>query len=99
MHHIDNSGSRRCLRSCSNVYSNTEEHGLRGDASLLVTNAANAASSGAVLTGEGVFLIGTTTTIAVKQPTTPTINYAQAVTVSITITPSSNAARQLPRAW
>ena len=57
----------------------------------LVTNAANAANSGAVLTGTGVFLIGTTTTIAVTTPTTPTINYAQAVTVSITISPSSSA--------
>jgi hypothetical protein len=57
----------------------------------LVTNAANAASSGAQLTGTGVFLISTTTTITVTQPTTSTINYAQAVTVSITIVPASNA--------
>ena len=36
-------------------------------------------------------MISTTTTIAATQPTTPTINYAQAVTVSITIAPASSA--------
>jgi sugar lactone lactonase YvrE len=57
----------------------------------LVTNAANVATSGAVLTGTGVFLVSTSTAIAVTSPTTPTINYSEAVTVSITVTPASNA--------
>ena len=56
-----------------------------------VTNAANAGASSAVLTGTGVFLVSTSTAIAVTSPTTPTINYSQAVTVSITVTPASNA--------
>jgi sugar lactone lactonase YvrE len=56
-----------------------------------VDNAANAATSGASLTGSGVFLVSTSTAIAVTSPTTPTINYAQAVTLNITVTPASNA--------
>ena len=56
----------------------------------LVTNAADAANSGAVLTGTGVLLTTTTTAIAVTQPTTPTINYSQAVTLQFTVTPSTN---------
>ncbi len=61
------------------------------ETATLVTNAANAAVSGAVLTGTGVFLVSTSTAIAVTSPTTPTINYSQPVTVSITVTPTTNA--------
>ena len=57
----------------------------------LTTNAANVATSGALLTGTGVFLVSTSTAIAVTSPTTATINYSEAVTVSITITAASNA--------
>jgi len=57
----------------------------------LVTNAANVATSGALLNGTGVLLVSTSTVIAITAPTTPTINYAQSVTATITITPASNA--------
>ena len=57
----------------------------------LVTNAANVATSGALLTGTGVFLVSTSTAIVVTSPTTATINYSEAVTVSITVTAASNA--------
>jgi sugar lactone lactonase YvrE len=56
----------------------------------LATNAANAAASGALLTGTGVFLETTSTAITVTSPTTATINYSEAVTVSIAVTPTSN---------
>jgi hypothetical protein len=56
----------------------------------LVTNAADAATSGALLTGTGVFLEPTSLVIAVTSPTTATMNYAQAVTLSITVTPTAN---------
>ena len=65
--------------------------GTFSETATLATNAANTAVSGAVLTGTGVFLVSTNLVIAVTSPTTPTINYSQPVTVSITVTPSSNA--------
>jgi len=52
----------------------------------LVTNAANVANSGALLTGTGVFLSPTSLIIGVTP--TGTLNYAEAVTVSITVAPN-----------
>ncbi len=57
----------------------------------LITNASSFETSGAVLTGAGVQLISTTSTLAVTSPTTTPIYYAQSVTVTATITPASSA--------
>jgi sugar lactone lactonase YvrE len=54
-----------------------------------VTNAANNTATAAILSGNGVNLISTTTRLAVTAPTTTPIYYGQAVTVSATITPAS----------
>jgi sugar lactone lactonase YvrE len=61
------------------------------ETATLLTNAPAAAVSGAVLTGAGVQLVSTSTTLAVTSPTSSTINYAQNVVVTATITPASNA--------
>lgn len=56
------------------------------------TFSTNAANGGSVtLTGVGVSLVSTTTTLAITQPTTSDIRYAQSVTVQATVTPASNA--------
>ena len=68
----------------------TKSSNLSETATLLI-NAPAAAISGAVLTGAGVQLVSTTTTLAVTSPSSSTINYAQNVAVTATITPASNA--------
>jgi hypothetical protein len=59
------------------------------ETATLLTNAPS--SSGALLTGDGVQLVSTTSNLAVTSPTSTTINYAQNVTVTATLTPASNA--------
>ena len=59
------------------------------ETATLVTNAP--AASGALLTGAGVQLVSTSSTLVVTNPTSTTINYAQNVVITATITPASNA--------
>jgi len=63
--------------------------GTYSETATFTTNAAN--SGQALLSGVAVFLVSTTSTLTITQPTTSTIYYAQAVTVSLNVAAASNA--------